>query len=489
MSQENRIMKKIICLFLVLVMVFSSVITASAADMSGKKWLKMWADYENNIAPAVTMFPGNDESERYIAWYSNTADGYIELESKNGKEKIDAESKASADGGYRLCAVLKNLSVGEYVYTCFSGDFISDSYSFEVENTDEITALFVTDIHMAQEDENENSLSERSYVYNETLSAAEKQAKKNGRKLDLVVSAGDQASSGLTKEYIALSSPKLMKEIPFAPAIGNHDRKSVGYKSYTYLPNENDVTFKSYIGTDYWFRYGDVLFLMFDSCNTSMRAHHKFAKEATKANKDAKWIVASMHHDMFGGREAWLNTENTLLRFLWMPLFDRYGVDICLYGHSHYYSASNVIYKNKTSVNLNEKNIVSDALGTVYLSGGSVNNYAPLSDDEGNVPPVGENAAFTYLEAEEPLYTLLDFDENSLSVRSYTVDDGENFYSLTLEKTVEDGGHTYKKTNIFRLGVTYFVSRIVNVINNSDMYKRYKNQGYDVSLSEGLIGS
>lgn len=267
---------------------------------------------------------------------------------------------------------------------------------------------------MAKDDEENKSLAERSYVYNQTLSAAEKQARKNGGSLDIIVSAGDQASEGLTAELIALSSPELMKTIPFAPSIGNHDRKSVGYKSYTYLPNENDVTFRSYIGTDYWYRYGDVLFLMFDSCNTSMRAHHKFAKEATRANGDAKWIVAAMHHDMFGGREPWLNTENTLLRFLWMPLFDRYGVDICLYGHSHYYSASNVIYKNKTATKLENADAVSDALGTVYLSGGSVNNFAPLLDDEGKVPPVGENAAFTYLEEEEPLYTLLDFSKNTL---------------------------------------------------------------------------
>lgn len=482
-------MKKIISFVVCFVLLFTSVFTASGADVSEKKWLKMWSDYSENIAPAVTMFPGSNEGERYIAWYSESAEGYVMLEGQKGTEKIAAESKISADGGYRLCAALTGLAEGEYTYTCHSGDFESESYSFTCEKADEFTALFVTDIHMAKDDEENKSLAERSYVYNQTLSAAEKQARKNGGSLDIIVSAGDQASEGLTAELIALSSPELMKTIPFAPSIGNHDRKSVGYKYYTYLPNENDVTFRSYIGTDYWYRYGDVLFLMFDSCNTSMRAHHKFAKEATRANEDAKWIVAAMHHDMFGGREPWLNTENALLRFLWMPLFDRYGVDICLYGHSHYYSASNVIYKNKTATKLENENVVSDALGTVYLSGGSVNNFAPLLDDEGKVPPVGENVAFTYLEEEEPLYTLLDFSKNTLEIRSYTVDDGENFYSIIFEKTDKEGGHTYKKANIFRLGFTYFVSRIVNVINNSDMYKRYKRQGYDVSAFEGLIGS
>ena len=169
-------MKRIISLLLGIVLMFTSVYTASAADVSEKKWLKMWGDYDENIAPAVTMFVGSDESERYIAWYSETAEGYVELKGVKGTEKIEAQSKASADGGYRLYAVLKGLTDGEYSYTCYSGDFISEEYSFTVEDTDEFTALFVTDIHMAKEEDNENSLAERSYIYNKTLSAAEELA-------------------------------------------------------------------------------------------------------------------------------------------------------------------------------------------------------------------------------------------------------------------------------------------------------------------------
>ena len=342
---------------------------------------------------------------------------------------------------------------------------------------------------MAIEDENEHSLAERSYIYNEAIRSAVKNAKKNGGSLDIILSGGDQASSGYLEELTALSAPGYMKSIPFAPTIGNHDRKSVGYKYYTFLPNEADMTFKSYIGTDYWVRYGDVLFLMFDSCNTSMRGHYKFAKEATKANEDAKWIVATMHHDMFGGREEWLYTENKLLRFLWTPLFDQYGIDVCLYGHSHYYSVSDVIYNNKSAESLKDKTEITDPAGTVYLSTGSVNNYAPLLTDEGTIPPIGENTAFTYLEGEDSIYTLLDFSGKTLTMKSYTADSDEAIYSLKINKTTDDGGHGYKKGNFIRRWFTYFVSRIVNVINNVDMYNRYKEQGFEVSLKQGLIGS
>ena len=481
-----KLMKKTLSLILCLIMAVSCLSTAFAADVSEEDWNKLWENYETEIAPAVTMFAGSDESERCIAWYSDSDTGYVEL--KNGKETktFDASATASPDGGYRLGTVITDLTPGEYSYTCHSGDFTSDSFKFTVEKTDTVTALYVSDIHMAIEEENENSLAERSYIYNQTLEAANKNAADG---LDIIVSGGDQASEGLTEELIALSSPGFMKTIPFAPAVGNHDRKSVGYKYYTFLPNQADLTFKSYIGTDYWVRYGNALFLVFDSCNTSMRGHYKFVKAATEANEDAIWVIAVMHHDMFGGREPWLDTENTMLRLLWTPLFDEYGVDLCLYGHSHFYSVSNVIYNNKSAVALADKKEITDPAGTVYLSTGSVNNFASLLDDEGNVPPIGENAAFTYLEAEEPLYTLLDFTDETLTLRSYTVDDNENFYTLKIEKSDKEGGHTYRNTKWYLRSFTYFVSLIVNIINNVDMYNRYKDQGYDVTVFEGLIGS
>lgn len=482
-------LKKTFSLVLCLITVISFCSTAFAADVSEESWSKLWADYDQKIAPAVTMFPGSDESERYIAWYSSSDRGYVELKSKDGSKTFDASAVASPDGGYRLGAVITGLIPGEYSYVCHSGDFTSESYSFTAEETDSFTALYVSDIHMQIEEDNENSLVERSYIYNQTLTAARKQAETNGGSLDIIVCGGDQASGGYTEELIAAASPELMKTLPFAPAVGNHDRKSVGYKYFTFLPNQAEMTFKSYIGTDYWFRQGNALFLVFDSCNTSMRGHYKFVKEAIEANEDAIWVVAVMHHDMFGGREPWLNTENTMLRILWTPLFDEYGVDLCLYGHSHFYSVSNVIYNNESALTLADKKEITDPAGTVYLSTGSVNNFAPLLDDEGNVPPIGENAAFTYLEEEEPLYTLLDFTDETLTLRSYTVDDSENFYSLTIEKSDKAGGHTYKNTKWYLKGFTYFASVIVNIINNYDMYKRYTDQGYDVSLFEGLIGS
>jgi tetratricopeptide (TPR) repeat protein len=138
------------------------------------------------------------------------------------------------------------------------------------------------------------------------------------------------------------------------------------------LWNEPEQTFKSYIGTDYWFRQGDALFLMLDSCNVSMKEHYNFMKNATEQNADATWIIAVMHHDMFGGRKPSRDSENNMLQLLWTPFFDEFGVDMCLYGHSHYYSVSNVIYGRKTVEETSHNAQLTNPEGTVYVSSGSI---------------------------------------------------------------------------------------------------------------------
>lgn len=218
-----KFMKKALSLVLCLVMALSCCVTAFADFTPTEDWQNKWGDYSKNIAPAVTMFAGSDESERYIAWYSDVTDGYVELTSKGETKKFTATATAVPDGSYRLGAVLSGLGAGDYTYTCHSGDFVSENYNFTVAETDSVTALYVSDIHMAIEDENENALMERSYIYNETLKSAMKQS---DGKLDIILAGGDQASGGYLEELTAMSSPDYMKTIPFAHTVGNHDRSA-----------------------------------------------------------------------------------------------------------------------------------------------------------------------------------------------------------------------------------------------------------------------
>lgn len=484
--------KSLLCIILVFTLLFNISSTSFALfDEIGKGlWDTAWAHKTESDDSAVTMFVGSDENDRTIAWYSDVEEGYIELKGVKTNEQIDATAKKTAEGDYRLCVTLTDLKPGIYTYKCFSGDFESITYTFTIEDNSTSTVLYVSDIHITEDNEdNKTELRDTSYLWNEVLEDAVTASGLQGNTIDAIVSAGDQASEGLRNEYKGLSSPALIKSIPLSISVGNHDRKSVGYKDYTAFPNEEKQTFKSYIGNDYWFRQGDALFLIFDSCNVSMKEHYNFMKNATEQNEDAVWRIAVMHHDMFGGREPWLDSENAMLKLLWTPFFDEFGIDLCLYGHSHYYSVSNVIYGRETVEETGHDAQLTDPQGTIYVASGSITRHASTLDDEGNVPPIGENAGYTRLEEDETIYNLIDFTEDTLTFKSYSAESNKEFNRFEITKTSKQGGHSMKNSAWYLKPIAFFVGRIVNIINNHDMYQRYKDQGFDVSLKEGLIGS
>ena len=483
-----KICRKITAVCLVFMMLLLCGGNALASDMTKQLWDTDWENNSVEISAAVTMFPGSDENDINIAWYSTSDEGYVLLTGENGKETINANSKKTAQGDYRLSAELCDLPCGEYTYKCVSGDFESESYSFTVKESDTFTAVYVTDIHVGESDEEPYSVRDDAYNVSQTFSAAYNKAMLSGSAPSIIISSGDQASSGLRSEYTGLSANEFMKSIPFAASIGNHDRKSVDYKYFTNMPNESWlINFKSYIGTDYWFRQGDVLFLMFDSNNTSMAGHRYFAMDAIRQNKDCKWRVAVFHHDLYGGRIPHRESENALLRFLWAPMADEFGFDLCLLGHSHYYTMTNVLYNNKTVESIADKASVTDPKGTIYMVSGSLNNPRDDTDEEGNEPPVGENIAYSYI-TEEMIYNLLTFSQDSITISSYTVESDTLINTFTINKTDNKGGHRYFSPLSFLDGLVHFVTRIVNIVNNIGMYQDYKGQGHDVPFFEGIIG-
>jgi Purple acid Phosphatase, N-terminal domain/Calcineurin-like phosphoesterase len=53
-----------------------------------------------------------------------------------------------------------------------------------------------------------------------------------------------------------------------------------------------------------------------------------------------KWTVVTFHHPMFSTAEG---RNNPAQRATWLPIFERYGVDLVLQGHDHSYGRGNVV--------------------------------------------------------------------------------------------------------------------------------------------------
>ena len=485
MNKLNRSLS----VLLVLIMLLTCSVSFTANAVTEEEWNAAWAANTVDREAAVMMTPGSDGTERYISWYSDSDTGYVVLITPplGADIRYNASAKATPQGDYRLCAVVDGLDPEkEYQYFCKSGDWQSETYTIAAEGKDSaFTALYVTDIHVNKsklENDIEGSIRYTAYNFDTTLETAVSKAKSNGKTLDLVISAGDQASYGRRDEYVGVTANGYTKEIPFATSIGNHDRKSVDYRFFTFQPNTADDMFtKSYVGTDYWFVKGDVLFLMMDSNNTSMGDHRNFVAAAVEANPNIKWRVAVFHHDLHGGRIESRESENEFLRLMWAPLADEFGFDLCLLGHSHYYTISNVMYNNKTVSATENGGKVTDAKGTIYMVSGSINN--PRTDADG----LGENIGHSVL-TEEKIYNLIDFSKDSIVINSYTIESDECVGSLTISKTTNEGGHSYSSPMSWLNKVVDVIGAIANIISNIGRYYDNTQLGFDIPLFDGILG-
>lgn len=150
--------------------------------------------------------------------------------------------------------------------------------------------------------------------------------------------AGDLVSTGLYRdEWDRLFgyAGTAFAHKPLMPVLGNHDRQDgLGAQLYYDLFSlpENAPKGVTPEGT-YAFEYGDALFLMIDA--TSDVAGQTPWIEEQLANAKATWKFAMFHFPPYNFEEPYLDIQQA-----WVPLFDRYHVDVVMGGHIHYYMRS-----------------------------------------------------------------------------------------------------------------------------------------------------
>ena len=100
----------------------------------------------------------------------------------------------------------------------------------------------------------------------------------------------------------------------------------------------NYVQGKTKAGTDYYYRYGNVLFIVLDTNNYNCATHENVMKKAINENKDAKWRIVVFHQDIYGSGYDHSDSDGMVLRTQLTPLMDKYKIDVVMQGHDHTYS-------------------------------------------------------------------------------------------------------------------------------------------------------
>lgn len=478
----KKITKSLIAFFVASVMLVTAMIPSFAAE--NFVWDTVFESADTKAG--LVMFVGSDETERNFTWYTDAENTPAVTLSTNllmlDAEKFTGTTQKASDGDFVNHVTVTGLEYNTtYYYKAVSGDYESAVYSFTTSAENEFKAVYMTDIHITNDsEENITSLYDTSFGLHNALSDAF--IKENN--INLLISAGDQASDGLEAEYKAFTASPFLKSIPVATSIGNHDRKGVEYKTFANVPNAyTEAQVSSYVGDNYWFVKGDVLFLMADTNNASGEDHAAFVEKAVNANPDVKWKVLVAHHDLYSGRIPHRESENALIRMMWAPIVDEYGIDLVLLGHSHFYTVSNVLYNNKTVAPLASEMV--DPAGALYMVSCSINR--PREEDE-----LGLNEdiiGFDYLTL-EPTYNVLSFTEDSITVESYEVGADESFNSFTITKTTKDGGHKYEENALMTMfnKLVRTIGKIYAIFNNIGRYSDLKEDGFDVNFFDCLLG-
>lgn len=470
-------LKSVLSICLALVMLCSTAVSANALSL----WDVYWAD-TTEAQLGLIMQPGSDETERNFSWTVpvDTETCYIEIAENPlmlNSTKIDASIVEDNQGNSFAKATVTELECGEkYYYRCTWDTENSNVYSFETVEGNSFSALYMSDIHVTY-DEEEGSTKTTAYDFADILTEAKTKAD-----INLVLSAGDQATNGLLSEYCGFTFSPVSRGVSIATAIGNHDRKGIAYKYFTLLPNEDEGIISSPQGGNYYFVKGSVLFLVIDSNNASATDHYNFIKNAVKENPDAKWRVVLMHHDMYAATIEHREDENKLLRIIHSPIMDEFNIDLVLTGHSHHYSISDVVYDGKSVRKIANGDTVNNAGGTVYM----VSASASRPREEENIP-YSDLVSIGMENYADRLYNIIDFSDDAITVTTYERGENEAYASFTLTK---DDSYEAPQINIFRKLFGHFAAfcgTVYAVFNNIGQYSDLTEKGYVLDFFETVF--
>lgn len=139
------------------------------------------------------------------------------------------------------------------------------------------------------------------------------------------------------------------------PVIGNHENQgghpTLYLRNFDLLKNGPKQTEKE---RAYYFQYSNALFVVLDS-NIKPESQSEWLDKVLSESK-ATWKFVVYHHPAYSSAPS---RDNASIRKQWLPLFDKYHVDLALQGHDHAYLRT---YPMK-----GEKKVASPKEGTVYI--------------------------------------------------------------------------------------------------------------------------
>jgi len=432
-----------------------------------KSWLtNEWSGGSMQFADSgkIALTPGSSEKSLNFAWYSETKGTPAVMVWKDGQKSsakiikgqasdIAAEnwqgSKYTASNKVAVDDYFESSTQYYYQYTdnyTETGSVVwSDTFGYRTGAFDSFSVILTGDPQVGASgsssdySENDASAARDTYNWNKTM----QQAVRTAPDAAFLLSAGDQIDkSGAAKEddkktreseYAGYLYPSVFRSLPIASTIGNHDMAGSDYSAHFNNPNSSDNLGATAAGSDYYFTYGDVLFISLNSNNRNQEEHRTLMRKAAESAPNAVWKVVIFHSDIYGSGQPHADTDASANRIIFAPLMDEFNIDVCLTGHDHTFSRSyQVLDGNVVDYDISGGSVTNPE-GTLYITTGSGSgskyynllNYTPYYIAERT------NACL-------PSFSTIDFTRGSFTIKTYDYNGNKYADDFTINKTSDE---------------------------------------------------
>ena len=193
---------------------------------------------------------------------------------------------------------------------------------------------------------------------------------------------------------------------PWMPSPGNHENElgngPIGYQAYQTYFSVPPATGQTEMTRGLWYAFtaGSVRVISIanddiayqDGGNSYVRGYSAGAQKAwlegelsaSRGDPDIDWIVVCMHQVAISTAEM-SNGADLGIREEWIPLFDKYGVDLVVCGHEHHYERSHPIRGQEANATLTPvatataTDLIDTSRGTVHMVIGGGGTSAPTN--------------------------------------------------------------------------------------------------------------
>ena len=441
-------MKKFLAAFLAVVMVVSVAVFSTGADAPKKLTQEEWDVLYESLKDDNTLpmlCPGSDETSLGLVWHASkdAAEPQVKL-SKNAdmSEAVTfngwtdpAENEDQLVCRVDITGIEENT---QYFYQWNTGNGWSEICEYKSNSFDSYKMMVIGDIQIGGQTDAAEKQSQDGFVWQGVLA----EAMSKNPDISFLLSAGDNTSTGKgANEWQTLLMPPLTRNVPLALAIGNHDKKGMMYDYYTHMPNEFYGEYFTGLDRDFYFTYGDVLYLVFDATSPSAADHMAMAKKAVEENPDAKWRIAVMHQALFGPAYGSLDPETgILLNAVFTPIFDTYDVDLVLTGHSHLQGRSHFMTESAVVGKAESGKAYVNPNGIIYLNSNAV-------CDQGHIDLPMPHVAYEFVENDVTTYTTIEFYKDTMKIKTFRGDNSQLLDEVSIIKTDVD----HDDNNILKL--------------------------------------